>query len=146
MLILMQILAILSTGLFAGAAIYISLVEHPVRSILNTRAAATQWAPSYKRATWMQAPLAIVGLLAGTLSWILGGGLGWLIGAVLIGSVVPITFKIIMPTNQRLLEPGRDLDSSETRALLNKWGQLHLIRSGLSLLAFLLFAWLQSGV
>lgn len=146
MLILMQILATLSTGLFAGAAIYISLVEHPVRSILSTRAAATQWAPSYKRATWMQAPLAIVGLLAGTLSWILDGGLGWLIGAVLIGSVVPITFKIIMPTNQRLLEPGRDLDSSETRALLDKWGQLHLIRSGLSLLAFLLFAWLQSGV
>lgn len=146
MLILMQILATLSTGLFAGAAIYISLVEHPVRTILDTRTAATQWAPSYKRATWMQAPLAIVGLLAGTLSWILHGGLGWLIGAVLIGSVVPITFKIIMPTNHRLLEPGRNLDSSETRALLDKWGQLHLIRSGLSLLAFLLFAWLQSEV
>lgn len=146
MLILMQILATLSAGLFSGAAIYISLVEHPVRTILDTRAAATQWVPSYKRATWMQAPLAVVGLLAGTLSWILGGGFAWLIGAVLIGSVVPITFKIIMPTNQRLLEPGRDLDSSETRALLDKWGQLHLIRSGLSLLAFLLFAWLQSGV
>ncbi|PXW79689.1 uncharacterized protein DUF1772 [Nitrosomonas sp. Nm84] len=144
MLVLMQILATLSAGLFAGAAIYISLVEHPVRTILNTRAAATQWAPSYKRATWMQAPLAIVGLLTGALAGILGGGFGWLIGAVLIGSVVPITFKIIMPTNQRLLEPGRDLDSSETRALLDKWGQLHLIRSGLSLLAFLLFAWLQS--
>lgn len=145
MLLMMQTMATLSAGLFAGAAIYISLVEHPVRTLLDTRSAATQWAPSYKRATWMQAPLAIVGLLTGALSGILGGGLGWIVGALLIGSVVPITFKIIMPTNQKLLEPGRDLDSSETRALLDKWGQLHLIRSVLSLLAFVLFAWLQSG-
>jgi len=145
MLLTLQTLALLSTGLFAGAAIYISLVEHPVRAILETRAAATQWAPSYKRATWMQAPLALVGLLTGTSACVLGGGLGWLVGALLIGAVVPVTFKIIMPTNHKLLEPGRDLDSSETRALLNKWGRLHLIRSGLSLAAFAVFSWLQRG-
>ena len=145
MLVILQTLAILSTGLFSGAAIYISLVEHPVRTILETEAAATQWAPSYKRATWMQAPLAIIGLLTGTLAYFLGGGIGWLVGALLIGSVVPVTFKIIMPTNHMLLEPGRDLKSPETRALLDRWGRLHLIRSGLSLVAFAIFAWLQRG-
>jgi len=145
MLVTLQILALVSTGIFAGAALYISVVEHPVRTILETQAAATQWAPSYKRATWMQAPLAIVGLLSGTLACFLGGGIGWLVGALLIGAVVPVTFKIIMPTNQMLLEPGRDLNSPETRALLNRWGRLHLIRSGLSMAAFALFAWLQRG-
>jgi hypothetical protein len=94
----------------------------------------------------MQAPLAIFGLLMGTLSAILGGGLGWFVGALVIGSVVPITFKVIMPTNHKLLEPGCDLDSNETRALLDKWRQLHLTRSVLSLLAFVIFASLQSGV
>ena len=74
-----------------------------------------------------------------------GAGIGWLVGALLIGAVVPVTFKIIMPTNQMLLQPGRDLNSPETRALLNRWGRLHLIRSGLSLVAFALFAWLQRG-
>ena len=146
MLVILQTLAILSTGLFAGAAIYISLVEHPVRSILETQAAATQWAPSYKRATWLQAPLAIVGLLAGILACFLGGGIGWLIGALLIGAVVPVTFKIIMPTNHLLLEPGRNLNSPETRDLLDRWGRLHLIRSGLSMVAFVIFACLQRGV
>ena len=145
MLVALQTLALVSTGLFAGAAIYISVVEHPVRTILETHAAAVQWAPSYKRATWMQAPLAMVGLLSGALAWFLGGGIGWLVGALLIGAVVPVTFKIIMPTNQMLLQPGRDLNSPETRALLNRWGRLHLIRSGLSLVAFALFAWLQRG-
>ena len=145
MLATLQNLATLSTGLFAGAAIYISLVEHPVRELLDTGAAATQWAPSYKRATWMQAPLAIVGLVTGTLAGFMGGGVGWIVGALLIGSVVPVTFKIIMPTNQLLLEPGRDLNSAETRTLLDRWGRLHLIRSALSLVAFVLFVWLQSG-
>ena len=145
MLVMLQTLATLSTGLFAGAALYISLVEHPVRTILETQAAAAQWAPSYKRATWMQAPLAIIGLLTGVLACFLGGGTSWLIGALLIGSVVPVTFMIIMPTNQKLLEPGRDLNSVETRSLLDNWGTLHLLRTALSLIAFVIFAWLPNG-
>ncbi len=65
MLLTLKLLATLSAGLFAGAAGYITAVEHPVRAGLDTLAAATQWAPSYQRATWMQAPLALLGLLAG---------------------------------------------------------------------------------
>ena len=63
----------------------------------------------------------------------------WLVGAVLLGSVVPFTFAVIMPTNHRLLEPGRDLASDETRALLEKWGKLHAVRSLLSLLASIVY-------
>src|SRR5437868_13924446 len=60
-----KFLGILCAAVFAGAAIYVSLVEHPVRMSLDTRAAAEQWAPSYQRATLMQAPLAILSFLAG---------------------------------------------------------------------------------
>ena len=145
MLQALQFLATLSTGFFAGAALYISLVEHPVRGTLDTLAAATQWGPSYTRATWMQAPLAVIGFLSGTAACIAGGGFAWLLGALLIGSVVPVTFTIIMPTNQKLLEPGRDLSSSETRLLLDRWGQLHLLRTALSFVAFTLFVWVSHG-
>ena len=143
MLLFSQFLATVSAGLFAGAALYITLVEHPVRSLLDTRAAATQWAPSYQRATWMQAPLAVVGLLSGVGACLLGGGFGWLVGALLIGAVVPITFMIIMPTNHQLLEPGRDRSSAETRALLDRWGSLHVLRTVMSLLAFAAFVCLS---
>ena len=85
--------------------------------------------------------LAIVGLLSGVAAWLLGGGAMWLVGAVLIGSVVPFTFVVIMPTNNQLLSPGRDLASSETRALLEKWGRLHAVRSLLSFAAALVFTW-----
>lgn len=124
-----QFLATLSAALFAGAAIYINVAEHPARMALDTRSAAMQWTLSYRRATWMQAPLAIVSFLAGAGACFLGGGLLWLVAALFIGAVVPITFIVIMPTNQQLLAAGRDLGSAETRRLLERWGTLHGVRS-----------------
>jgi hypothetical protein len=118
LILLLEFIATLAAALFAGAALYINVAEHPSRMGLETRMAALQWAPSYKRATWMQAPLAILSLLCGVAVWILDGGWGWLVAASLVGAVVPFTFVIIMPTNHRLLAPNRDLSSSETRELL----------------------------
>ena len=134
-----EFVATLSTVLFCGAAIYINLVEHPARMGCDTKVAATVWAPSYKRATFMQASLAMLGLVCGVAAWLLGGSVFWLVGAILIGAVVPVTFILIMPTNHQLLEPGRDLGSSETRALLEKWGKHHAVRSALSFLASVLY-------
>lgn len=142
MLHAIETVAILCAALFAGAALYINLVEHPARMGLETRIAAAQWAPSYKRATWMQAPLALLGFLAGGAAWFMGSGTGWLVGALILGAVVPFTFVVIMPTNHQLLAPGRDLGSTETRALLESWGRLHAVRTALSLAATMLFLWL----
>jgi Anthrone oxygenase len=139
MLVGFQFLAVLCCTLFAGAAIYISLVEHPARMACDTKTAATVWAPSYKRATVMQAPLAGLSFLAGIGAWLFGGGILWLIGAVLIGLVIPFTFIGVMPTNHQLLAPGRDLSSTETRSLLDKWGRLHAVRSALSFLGAIVY-------
>jgi hypothetical protein len=144
MLILaVEFVAALAAALFAGAALYINVAEHASRMGLETRIAALQWAPSYKRATWLQAPLAILSLICGVAAWLLGGGGGWLIAAVLVGAVVPFTFMVIMPTNRRLLAPDRDLSSLETRELLVRWGRLHAVRTVLSLASAMLYLWLM---
>ena len=143
--LLLPFLAVLSAALFAGAALYINVAEHPARMGLETRLAALQWAPSYQRATWLQAPLAIVSLLAGAIVWLQGGGLAWLVGALLVGSVVPFTFLIIMPTNHKLLVPGRDLSSAETRSLLMRWGKLHAVRTALSIAGTVTYLWQLVG-
>lgn len=132
----------LSAALFAGASLYINVAEHPARMGLETGMAAAQWAPSYKRATWLQAPLALVSLLSGVSVWLLGGDLGWLVAALLVGAVIPFTFGIIMPTNQKLLTHGRDLSSAETRGLLERWGRLHAVRTVLSLAGTIIYMWL----
>jgi Domain of unknown function (DUF1772) len=141
-----QFIATLSATLFAGAAIYINVVEHPARMGCGTKTAVTVWAPSYKRATVMQGSLAVLGFVAGIAVWLLDGGIMWFVGAVFIGLVVPFTFIAIMPTNHRLLAPDRDLDSSETRALLEKWGALHAMRSALSFIASVVYVSLLVGV
>ena len=142
MLQVLQLLAVFCATVFAGAALYISVVEHPARMTLDTRTAATQWAPSYARATWLQAPLALISLACGVAAWLMGAGIGWLVAALLIGVVVPFTFVVVMPTNHELLAPGRDLDAAETRTLLTRWGRLHAVRSTLSLLGAALYLWL----
>jgi hypothetical protein len=139
---LLEFIATLAAALFAGAALYINVAEHPSRMGLETRMAALQWAPSYKRATWLQAPLAILSLLCGVAVWLLSGGRGWLVAAVLVGAVVPFTLVVIMPTNKRLLASDRDLSSSETRELLVLWGRLHAIRTLLGLAGAVVYLWL----
>ncbi len=131
---ILEFVATLSGSLFAGAALYVNVAEHPARMSLDTRSAALQWAPSYRKATWLQAPLALVSLVTGTAAWLSGAGSSWLIGALSIGAVVPFTFLVIMPTNDKLLATGRDLGSEETRALLVRWGHLHAARTVLSLI------------
>ena len=63
-----DILATLSSGIFAGATIYISLVEQPARLSCGVTLAVTQWRPSYKRGTALQAPLALLGSIFACLS------------------------------------------------------------------------------
>jgi Domain of unknown function (DUF1772) len=142
MLQALEFIATLAAVLFAGAALYINVAEHPARMGLETKMAVLQWAPSYKRATLLQAPLALVSFVAGTVGWLLGANVLWFVAALLIGAVVPFTFIVVMPTNNKLLSPGRDITSLETRELLQKWGRLHAVRTVLSLAASVMYLWL----
>lgn len=139
MLAVLQFVAVLSSAIFAGAAIYINVAEHPARMGCDTKTAISVWAPSYKRAYIMQASLAVLGFVSGVAIWLLSGGIMWLFAAAFIGAVIPFTFIVIMPTNHKLLAPDRDLDSAETRELLVKWGNLHAVRSVLSFIALVIY-------
>ena len=130
--------ATLCAGLFAGAAVYVNAVEHPARLSCGVDVALREFAPSYRRATVMQASLAIVGCVMGLwAAWVHGDV--WLAsGAVLLGSVVPFTLVIMWPTNRQLVDPALDPSSQRARQLLIRWGRLHAVRSALSCAAFLI--------
>jgi len=135
---LLALLAILCAGLFAGAAIYITAVEHPARLACGLTIAVKEFAPSYRRATVMQASLAGVGSVAGVVAWLYSGN-GWLLtGALLLGSVIPFTLLVILPTNKQLLDPALAAETSQAAVLLARWGRLHAVRSLVSAVAFVL--------
>ena len=142
---LFEALATLCAGLFAGAAIYITFVEHPARLECGTELAATEFGPSYRRATLMQATLAAIGLVMALVAWVQHRALAVLVGGLLLGLVIPFTLVVILPTNKRLLDPGLDRSSAEAAALLARWGQLHAVRSVLSTVAFGLLVWHLAG-
>jgi Anthrone oxygenase len=138
-----EFIAVLSCSLFTGASVYINLVEHPARMQCGMEIATTEFAPSYRRATVMQATLAAVGLISSIASWLAGATLWWLVAGVVLGSVIPFTLFVILPTNKVLLSPTLDKRSVEAERLLARWGTLHTVRSILSGLALLLFLYLS---
>ena len=136
---LAELIATLSSGLFAGAAVYINLVEHPARMQTGIRPALTEFAPSYHRATVTQVSLAVAGFLSGLVAWRSRSDIRWLIGGGLLASVVPFTALVILPTNKKLLDPATANDLDLAEKLLRRWGRLHAVRSVLSLVSLLTF-------
>ncbi len=133
---MLEFLATACAGLFSGAALYITFIEHPARMECGPVLAVTQFIPSYRRAALLQASLAILGVLTATAAWIASNEVRWIIGASLLLAVVPISVIVIFPTNKQLHDPALDRSSDRAVALLRRWGRLHAIRTGLGLAAF----------
>lgn len=133
------IIAAICTGLFAGAAIYINVAEHPARLSCGTELAVREFVPSYHRAAIMQASLAIAGCLSGTSAAWLAADAWVALAAALIGFVVPLTLIVIRPINSQLLDRNLDPRSERAADLLVRWGHLHAVRSTVSAVAFVLF-------
>jgi hypothetical protein len=69
-----EFFATLATGLFAGAAGYISLVEHWARLQAGPAVALSQFRPGFSRARGIQATLAILGAVSAAAAYFSGGG------------------------------------------------------------------------
>jgi Domain of unknown function (DUF1772) len=71
---------------------------------------------------------ALLALAAGVSATALGSSWLWAAGGGLVGSAVPLTPIVILPTNNRLLaEPSPA--ASDARELLQRWNRLHAIRA-----------------
>ena len=132
------LVAVLAAGLFAGAAVYVSVAEHPARMECGTELAATEFVPSYHRAAVMQVALVVIATAAALARWLAAGGALWLWGGLCIFAAIPYTLVVIRPTNKRLLDPARDPRSAETHAQLVAWARLHAVRTLLGLAASVL--------
>jgi hypothetical protein len=137
---MMSLVALLSATLFAGAALYITLVEHPARLGLDDGPLLQQWQPSYRRALPIQGGLAVIGGVAGLLAGYLMKDWRWVAGGVVLLANWPFTLLVIMPVNKRLLALDAHHADAESRRMLIQWGKLHAVRSVLGAVAMLVFA------
>lgn len=132
-----------AVALFAGGALYASLVEHPARMACGPPMAVAQFRMSYPRGARLQGALAVAGALGSAGAWLRGAPATWLLAGLLLVLAVAYTLVVIMPTNRRLLDPALRPDAPEARSLLRRWGYLHLARTALGLVALWLMLRLQ---
>jgi anthrone oxygenase-like protein len=141
-------LALIVAAVFTGAAIYVNACEQPARLALDAPALLAEWKPSYKHGTAMQAPLVLIGAALGAAAWWRTGNWPWLLGAAIFLSAWPYTLLVVLPTNNALMSAEPANAGPGERALIEKWGRLHAVRSGIGVLTTILFLWasLRSSV
>lgn len=134
-------LALIVAALFSGAAAYITVAEQPARLQLDDRGLLAEWKPAYKRGFAMQASLAAMGFLVGLSAWWQTGEWPWLLGSCVLVANWPYTLLVIMPTNRLLMATDPASAGPESRALIETWGGLHAVRTGLGFAATSIFLW-----
>ena len=138
MALILEWLAILGAAVFAGGALYISIIEHPARMKAGPTVALAEFRLSYSRAAPWQASAAAVCLIAGTLASLLTSERAWAAGGLVVGLVIPFTLTVILPTNRQLLDTKTTLRDDVSMSLLSKWGKLHGLRTILGTLGLLI--------
>ena len=136
----LSLAALVFATLFTGAALYITLVEHPARLELADGPLLSQWQPSYKRALPIQSGLAVAAGVAGLIVGYFTADWLWFAGSIVILANWPFTLIVMMPANKRLMAMAEGQAGAASRAMLVQWGKQHAVRGALAAAAMALFA------
>lgn len=133
----MEVIPVISSGLFAGAALAVSASEHPARQTMDPQQALKQFQQSYKRMAPFQIAFALTSAGSSVYLASKGGEAKslYLAAGITMAAMLPYTIVLIFPTNNRLLSAEKK-ENAEVKQLLGKWGKLHAVRTAVSILAF----------
>ncbi len=136
---IIEFITILTAGLTAGTALYISLVIHPAWLKTSTKSAVENFAPVFNGSFASQASFSTISILGGIALGVLTEQYLWILGSVLMIINIPLTKVVLMPVNNILLGKDGDFDEPKATALFKKWGNIQWIRTSAVLIPFILF-------
>lgn len=142
---MLELLAILNLTIMAtvfGYAVSASAVAHPAMMASNREVAVGFFKPFFHKSAHLQLVLSLIVLAVAILQGLMGAGWLWLAGAVILQLSGPYTIKILMPVNNRIMADDADVNSDEMGHDLASWGGLHMPRTILATIIFVLFAYL----
>lgn len=135
--------SMVSGGLFAGAAAYISFAEVPALRKSGPNELWRFFPYMYDKAAKMQAPLTLICGASGVIYSLRIAEIAPFLSKLWFGAslpfiaMVPYTMIFMAPTNSRIIASNKSLENeTEKQDLLNKWSKLHLVRTVTSLVAF----------
>lgn len=126
---------------FVGIAAYIGVAEQPARLALADPALLTQWKISFAAGFAIQGGTAAAVALLGAFAWWRTGDRRLLLGAALMLANWPWTMTALAPVNAALMAMAPETADAATHELVERWGQLHAVRTALGTAALAVFAW-----
>lgn len=144
-MVILELISIYLCGAFFGAALYISVAQHPASMKAGVAVAGKFFPPMYALAAPLQIATAIGGTLCGFSEYYLSGDILWAVGATVLVSVIPYTVIVLKPINDQLLDTNVQRSESETKQLLEQWAPRHWVRTVLSGISFALYTWVGVG-
>lgn len=139
---LIKIASTMTTGVMAGLALYINLVEHPARmQIDDVKSLHKQWKAGFDRAKLLMVGVSLIPICGGIAAYAMNHSKGkpWLIAAGMLVVNIPYTALVILP---RSIRPINDYevvarkDPAEVKDTVDKWNTLHTVRTVVDLAAF----------
>jgi hypothetical protein len=138
---LFGLLALVYASAFAGAALYLNLVEQPARLALDDASMIREWAPSDRRGFALLGGLALLAALSGLAAFGRASDVRFLIGALLALASWPYTYFVIVPLNNRLLAATPAQPDADAREIVTFWGLLEWGLFALAAASAAVFAW-----
>ena len=135
----LEFITLLTTGLTAGTAIYISLVIHPAWLKTSVKTAVENFAPVFNGSFASQALFSTVAIICGIVLGVITGQYLWIVGSVIMIINIPFTKFILMPVNHILLGDEGEFSDEEATELFTKWGNLQWFRTAVVVIPFILF-------
>ena len=126
---------------FAGAALYINVVEQPARLTLNARAMVREWTPSNRRGFIMLSMLAIASSILAYTDYARTGDVRWIIGGTIMLATWAYAYFVIVPVNISLFALEQGGSALTLRELMRDWGLLEWGHTAIGLWASGVFAW-----
>lgn len=144
----LKVASTMTCGMYAGGALYGSLVEGPAMMTHDSEMAVKMWKSSFIRAKSLMSKLAIISATTSVVAvwysderrlneWLLAGGL------VFSNALVTL---FILPINRELMETEKCIEKGNefTIQKLESWHRRHTIRTVVSMGAFGFMVWLLS--
>ena len=136
-----SIVMMISGALFIAGVFPIAYERAPVWREADDATFRTEFARTVRRVDRLQPALLLISVIGAVGFAVSGGGTARILAAaaalcfvaVLIGSGLAL-----VPIQRRLIDPGTNLSTTEVRRLRGVWLKGHLVRTVVSLLAFVL--------
>ena len=135
LIIVLKFVSLVSVGIVAGATVYSSFVEIPIRTKTSEEEQLKNWKLVFPRASNLLKKYGIVTMFSILTTWYLTANYYWFLGVIPLFILIPFTKIFIVKVNNKIMSLP---DSKGVAEIIENWDKLHFVRTALAIISFIL--------